>query len=517
MESSLYPDFYRRARRNLVLGTALSVLPGAAFYFFVFSYTWRQLGVLAVLALVDLAAFLPLDVAILRWSLGPVKRALAAEATPEAKPHGLARLLDSPWLVLLRVFGPHAICFSAGITVLVIWANRSLGLGIDAGTFPLYWVLNLTVVPIAHAVYEFAAMERGIQPLALELARSVPVSDTPARAFTLEKRMRIFFPLLTLAPIVVVSSAVYLRVRDALGPEAHRLLFDLAAIGGACAGLYLYLMYVLGRQLHEQTAELIAALDCLGRGDLRSRAELYTTSEFGQIAAHINTMALGLSERQRLRDLFGAYMTSEVASALLARGEHDTGRTEKRYVAILFVDVRGFTAFSRERPPEVVVGVLNRFFEAVVGAIAESGGTVNKYLGDGLLAIFGAPVALENPCGSAVKAALEISKRVRGVNHLFAATGVPALKIGIGIHAGDVVVGSIGSPKHKLEYTVIGDPVNLSSRIEGLNKELGTEILISDEVYLRAGAACQAFAQASMKMEVKGVEQPVKVWVVEKN
>ncbi|HXZ29523.1 MAG TPA: adenylate/guanylate cyclase domain-containing protein [Terriglobales bacterium] len=517
MESSLYRDFYRRARRNLLLGTALSVLPGAAFYFFVFSYSWRQLGVLAVLAFADLAAFLPLDIAILRASLRPVEHALAEGASQEARQRGLARLLDSPRLVLLRVFGPHAICFSAGITLLVVLANRWLSLGIDPRTFPFYWVLNLTVVPIAHVIYEFAAMEREIQPLALELAQNVPVSETLARPFTLEKRMRIFFPLLALAPIVVVSSAVYLRVRAALGPEAHRLLFDLAAIGGACAALFLYLMYVLGRQLHEQTAALIAALDRLGRGDLGARAQLYTTSEFGQIAAHINSMALGLSERQRLRDLFGAYMTSEVATALLARGEHDTGRTEKRYVAILFVDVRGFTAFSRERPPEVIVGVLNRFFEAVVGAIAESGGTVNKYLGDGLLAIFGAPVALENPCGAAVSAALQISKRVRAVNHLFAATGVPALKIGIGVHAGEVVVGSIGSPKHKLEYTVIGDPVNLSSRIEGLNKQLGTEILISDEVYERAGAEWQTFAQASMKMEVKGVEQPVKVWVVEKN
>lgn len=517
MESSLYRDFYRRARRHLLLGTALSVLPGAAFYFFVFSYTGRQLAILALLALVDLAAFLPLDVAILRRSLRPVERALAAGASPEEKQRGLARLLDSPWLVLPRIFGPHAVGFSLGISVLVWLADRYLALDIDPRTFPLYWVLNLTVVPIAHVIYEFAAMERELQPLALELAPSVPVSETLARPFTLEKRMRIFFPLLALAPIVIVSSAMYLRVREALGPAARGLLFDLAAIGGACAALFLYLMYVLGRQLHEQTATLIAALDRLGRGDLGARARLYTTSEFGQIAAHINSMALGLSERQRLRDLFGAYMTSEVATALLAKGEHDTGRTEKRYVAILFVDVRGFTAFSRERPPEVIVGVLNRFFEAVVGAIAESGGTVNKYLGDGLLAIFGAPVALENPCGAAVSAALQISKRVRAVNHLFAATGVPALKIGIGIHAGEVVVGSIGSPKHKLEYTVIGDPVNLSSRIEGLNKQLGTEILISDEVYERAGAEWQSCAQASMKMEVKGVEQPVKVWVVEKN
>jgi adenylate cyclase len=272
-------------------------------------------------------------------------------------------------------------------------------------------------------------------------------------------------------------------------------------------------MYELGGQLDKHTRQLVAALDEIGRGNLGGRVELYSTDEFGQIAGHINTMATGLAERERLRDLFGAYMTNEVAAALLAKGDHSAERTEKRYVAILFLDVRGFTAFSNERPPEVVVGVLNKLLEQAVEAIAERKGTVNKYLGDGLLAIFGAPIALENPCEAAVAAALEIAKRVRGLNHLFAATGVPAMKIGIGIHAGEVVVGTIGSPKHKLEYTVIGDAVNVASRIEQLNKPLGTELLVSDEVWAKCGSLQNVFGVA-LTEQVKGVDKPVKVYPV---
>jgi len=222
-------------------------------------------------------------------------------------------------------------------------------------------------------------------------------------------------------------------------------------------------------------------------------------------------MASGLAERERLRDLFGTYMTDEVATALLAKGDHAAERTEKRYVAILFLDVRGFTAFSNERPPEVVVGVLNKLLEQAVEAIAAQRGTVNKYLGDGLLAIFGAPIQLENPCAAAVTAALDVAKRVRGLNHLFAATGVPAMKIGIGIHAGEVVVGSIGSAKHKLEYTVIGDAVNVASRIEQLNKPLGTELLVSDEVWTKCGNLQGIFGVA-LTEQVKGVDKPVKVY-----
>ena len=325
--------------------------------------------------------------------------------------------------------------------------------------------------------------------------------------------MGFFFPLLAFAPIAVMLAAVFIRygLNDKVG--SRELLLNLGLLGAASAALFLFLMYVLGGQLKSQTAELIRALDRLGRGDLSARAELYTTSEFGEIAAHINDTAVALGERQRLRDLFGAYMSADVADALLARGEA-ADLTEKRYVAILFVDVRGFTAFSQNRAPEVVVGVLNQFFEAAVDAVAASGGTVNKYLGDGLLAIFGAPVALERPGCAAVEAATEISKRLGALNQLLQPSGVPALKIGIGIHAGEVVVGSIGSPRHKLEYTVIGDPVNVASRIEQLNKSMGTEILISEEVFRSLIGPWRALAGEPVSEQVKGIDQPVKVYPV---
>ncbi len=507
----MYPAFERRAIRALLIGTALAMVPGAAFYAFAFSYTPRQLTIICVLALLGIAAFLPLDVLLLRATLRPVRDAFAPNATLAQKRLGLARLLDCPRLVLIRVFGPHALIFSAGITILVLLANRYVALGIPKKLFPVYWLLNLTVIPIAHVVYEFEFMERNIQPLASVLAREISVRDCGARAFTLAHRMRIFFPLMTLAPMVIVAVSILLREWDVLGVKAVPLMRDVAFIAAACAGLFLFLMYTLARQFRDQTATLITALDRLSFGEMNTRAELFTASEFGAIASHINDTAVSLRERQRLRDLFGAYMTSEVADALL--DDHGSGRTETRFVAILFLDVRGFTAFSSTRSPEQVVNVLNQIFAAAVDAIASNGGTVNKYLGDGLLAIFGAPVRLTEPCRAAVAAALEISKAIRDLTARWAAAGTAALGIGIGVHAGDVVVGSVGSPDHKLEYTVIGDAVNVASRVEQLNKKLGTEILISDAVF-RAAGDLQKCAGAAVAEQVKGVADAVTVYPV---
>lgn len=522
-----FSEFYQRCRRNLVIGTALSIVPAGAFYFFVFPYTPKQLAALAVLGVLDLLIFLPLDIAVLRWTLRDVAAACkklerqrtqsggeSAEKTVLTK--GLAAALDAPRRVIFpRVYGVHAVSASAGITLLVLAANQWFGLGVPTRTFPLYWVLNLTVVPIAHVVYEFAAMERAVQPVAAELLRAGADLGS-ARPFTLRQRMAFFFPMFVLAPMAIILLALYLHASQhwAAMIDIMHVMRDLALIGVVSAALFLFLMAVLGGQLAEHTNRLVSALDSIGRGEFTARAELYSTDEFGQIAGHVNTMASGLAERERLRDLFGAYMTTEVAADLLSKGANlgdQATRTEKRYVAILFLDVRGFTAFSNERAPEVVVGVLNRLLEEAVAAIAAHRGTVNKYLGDGLLAVFGAPIVLENPCAAAVEAALEIGKRVRALNHLFAATGVPAMKIGIGIHAGEVVVGSIGSPKHKLEYTVIGDAVNVASRIEQLNKGLGTELLVSDEVWAKCGTLQAAFGEP-VSEQVKGVERPVRVY-----
>ncbi|MGI8782092.1 MAG: adenylate/guanylate cyclase domain-containing protein [Acidobacteriota bacterium] len=142
---------------------------------------------------------------------------------------------------------------------------------------------------------------------------------------------------------------------------------------------------------------------------------------------------------------------------------------EKKIVSVLFSDIRDFTALSETLAPDVLVSHLNKYFSAMVEAVQKQNGMVDKFIGDGLLAVFGAPLPVPNSAQSAVEAARSMIVRLQAVNAEFAREGIGPIRIGIGIHTGEALVGNIGSDR-KMEYTVIGDVVNTTSRIEGLNK-----------------------------------------------
>lgn len=517
----VFRAFFRRCVRHLLLGTAVSVIPAAGFYLVTMPFTTGQMPVVLALGALTLAIVLPLDLWLLRRTLAPIAGALEENASRNSILRGYARLLDLPWLVLVRIFGPHALTASAIMTGLIIAAKRPMQLELDWHDYAAFWFFSLTIVPIGHVVYEFTAVERDSHTLANLLGERL--SEIPAqpgepaanpRSFTLATRMRIFFPLLAIAPVAAVILAVLKRSEGLADFKEHLpMLIDMVVIGTVAAAFFIFLMYRLGDEISFQTRQLTSALDRLAVGNLSARVELHATSEFGQIAEHVNAMAGKLAERQHLRDLFGAYMTPEVADKLLETGAK--GESEVRHVAVLFVDVRGFTAFSRGRSPRVILAVLNQFLEEAVEAVAHARGTVNKYLGDGLLAVFGAPIELENPCASAFQAGLEMCRRLRTLNSEFIIAGIPELRIGIGVHAGDVVVGSIGSAKYKLEYTVIGDAVNVASRIEQLTKTVGAEMLVSAEVFADLTDSQKALAGPALEEQVKGVEKPVTVHTIE--
>jgi adenylate cyclase len=178
----------------------------------------------------------------------------------------------------------------------------------------------------------------------------------------------------------------------------------------------------------------------------------------------------------------------------------------------MFLDIRNFTAFSEKRSAAEVVAYLNTIFDAAVEAVAEHKGIVNKFLGDGFMAVFGAPVADGNPCAQAVDAGLAVLARIE---KLVADNRIPPTRVGIGLHAGPAVVGNIGSARRK-EYTVIGDVVNVASRVETLNKELGSQMLVTEEVWRGAGSwagrASREPPSVSDPMFVRGRETPVRIF-----
>jgi len=208
--------------------------------------------------------------------------------------------------------------------------------------------------------------------------------------------------------------------------------------------------------------------------------------------------------RDRVTNLFGQHVSPEVVERLLLEG--GDAASDIRRVAVMFVDFRSFTAGARDRTPQEVVDRLDGAFAILVDILDRHGGIVNKFLGDGFLALFGAPIAAADAAQHAVAAAREMLAANDRVNN---ATSWP-LRIGIGIHLGEVVAGNIGSPRRK-EYTVIGDTVNFASRLESLNKDFNSQLLISTAVCEALGEAGRD-AKSLGQVAIKGYDQPMAVW-----
>lgn len=207
--------------------------------------------------------------------------------------------------------------------------------------------------------------------------------------------------------------------------------------------------------------------------------------------------------RDRVTNLFGQHVSPAVVEQLLAH--HSDPPSEMRTVCVLFLDIRGFTAMTRVRPAGETVALLNDFFAAMVAVVDRHHGIVNKFLGDGFLALFGAP--LHDP-GAARNALAAGQAMLDAVDAWNAARPAQALKVGIGIHVGEAVTGTVGSPQRK-EYTVIGDTVNLAARLEQLTKDTGARLLVSGPV--REAAAADGATDLG-ELAIRGYEKKVRVW-----
>ncbi|MBO0736045.1 MAG: adenylate/guanylate cyclase domain-containing protein [Alphaproteobacteria bacterium] len=210
--------------------------------------------------------------------------------------------------------------------------------------------------------------------------------------------------------------------------------------------------------------------------------------------------------RERVTNLFGQHVSPAVVDRLLDSPPEFTG--DIREIGVMFLDIRNFTGNARGRPPEAVVEFLNTAFAFMIEAIDRHGGFINKFLGDGFMAIFGAP--LEDPAAArhAVEAAREILAEIdeRGLSH-----AAWPLRVGIGLHVGPAVTGNVGSPRRK-EFTAIGDTVNLASRLEQLTKEYPARLIVSDSLMAALGASGTRAAKPLGSVAVKGYAEPIRIW-----
>jgi adenylate cyclase len=330
-------------------------------------------------------------------------------------------------------------------------------------------------------------------------------------------RLLIVFLLSSIYPIGMLS---YIAIERAgmmlIAPNPETILqnlivavvFVLIVALATSAGLAI----LVTRLIVHPIDTLQEAMERVEQNDLDINLPVYSNDELGYLTERFNAMVVGLKRAEQLRNLLNVYVSPEVARAAIEQGASLGGQVVD--CSVLFSDIRGFTAISEQMPPDRLIEMLNRYMTAMVEVIIRHGGMVNKFGGDSLLAVFGTPL---NPSadhsGQAVRAAIGMREALAQFNESQKQINAPELQIGIGIATGEVVAGNIGG-KGRIEYTVIGDTVNLASRLQSLTKELHRDILLNDTAFNLSKGKLSFNVEALPPVDVRGKQEPVNVFAI---
>jgi adenylate cyclase len=352
-----------------------------------------------------------------------------------------------------------------------------------------------TVVAVAYAaILHFFTSELFLRPVLEDISRRLPPDFGGARL-----GVPLRWKLLGALPLINVITGV---VASGLSTDGSASLDDLGldvvvAVGVAFT-ISFELTLLVTRSILRPVDDLLEATEAVKRGDLDARVPLVSGDEMGALAGSFNEMMDGLAERERLRMAFGSYVDPEVAERVLEEGELLEG--QERVVTVMFVDLCDFTARVEGSTARETVAFLNDFFDVVVPCVVQHGGHINKFLGDGVLAVFGAPERLPDHADRAVEAATAIAA---AIDERFGGE----VRIGIGISSGPVVVGSVGGGG-RLEFSVIGDAVNVAARVQAHTREIGAVVLLT-EATLSMRKMRDSGVYAKGEAELRGIAEPV--------
>jgi len=290
--------------------------------------------------------------------------------------------------------------------------------------------------------------------------------------------------------------------------DAKRQAFLITGIVLSAALFFIFLFSITLTSPIEKLASMIAMVS-KGNFDVKATSHVKSHDEVGDLARAFDHMTDGLKERDKVKNLFSKFHGSSVAEDLINNDIGVGGQSKE--VVVFFSDIRGFTAFSEKRKPEEVVAMLNEYFAVMVAIINRHGGVVDKFIGDAIMAIWGAPKGSDRDPHNALRACIEMRRGLEKLNEARVARGEPALMIGMGLHAGAAISGTIGSDE-RMEYTVIGNTVNTASRIEASTKAFGADLLVSDDVITRVGE--EFIIDYAGAAEVKGRSDALKMYKV---
>ncbi|KHO24198.1 adenylate/guanylate cyclase with integral membrane sensor [Mycolicibacterium setense] len=312
----------------------------------------------------------------------------------------------------------------------------------------------------------YLIVERVMRPIS---ARALD-GTTPHRRIgpTIGRRLVMAWLLATGVPLLGITVLAVGYLAD-IGFRAQRTFAAILILVALAIVVGLFAILIAIRSVTERITALHRALAQVQAGDFGARVEVDDASEIGRLQAGFNTMTAGLAERERIRHTFGTYVDRDVAEHILcAAGSLEAQELD---VTLMFVDVRGFTTLAERLRPTEVVATLNRLFERIVPIVHDHGGHVDKYAGDGLMAVFGAPRRQDRHADDAFGAALQIAD---AVHDEFSGS----LTVGVGLNSGPVVAGNVGGAG-RLEFSVIGDAVNIAARVETATRQTGDTVLLT--------------------------------------
>jgi adenylate cyclase len=376
----------------------------------------------------------------------------------------------------------------------------------DLPAYQAFIIFAGAAVAVAYsAILHFFSYEQFLRPVVEDIVDALPPSFTGAPV-----GVPLRWKLLGALPLINVITGVVVSGLSTNGDASlHDLGLDVVVAVLVAFTISLELTVLVTRSVLQPVEKLLEATDAVKHGDLDARVPITSGDELGQLAGSFNEMMEGLSEREALREAFGAYVDPDVAERVLEEGELIEG--QEREVTVMILDVCDFTEFAERSSARETVGFLNDLFGIAVPCVTEHGGHANKFLGDGLLAVFGAPERLEDHADRAVGAASEIAEKL---GERFG----DEVRFGIGVNSGPVVVGSVGGGG-RLEFAVIGDPVNVAARVEQLTRETGDTILVTEATRcLLSGMVRDRTIAAELEprgeFALKGVSEPVPIYAI---
>ncbi len=442
----------------------------------------------AIAAVVYVIVAVPLGVALGIHGLARTRDWLSAERSPS--PEETRMVLQAP----LRLF----------VLQLTLWLIAAVAFAVLDATYSSALAVRVAIIIVIGGLVTGACAYLLTELLLRPAAARALADGGPERLAVpgVATRAVLAWTLGTGLPVLGIVAIGILALSGDPNATPHALGVAMVVLGGTGIAVGLLAVTVAARATADPVESVRRALSEVQDGDFDVRVPVYDGTQIGQLQLGFNAMVGGLAERERIRETFGAYVDPDVAEHILEEGTNVAG--EEVEVTVMFLDIRGFTGFAEEHGADAVVAALNELFEQIVPIIHEHGGRVDKFVGDGLLAVFGAPRRKRDHADQALAAACAIAEQVHSEH---------GLEFGIGLNSGPVVAGNLGGDG-RLEFSVIGDAVNVAARVEAATRDTGDIILLAEDTRVALADGHPAVVERH-GVELKGKREAVRVFALE--